>query len=193
MVVLFLFTCAVLVKFEFPEAASRPFPENGLGDFVFDRKTIVEPFVSLLTNPIAPPKQGYYFRGPRGNGKTVFLQLVGRALMERGEAVIWVEHAGFLDGRIITREQLVALSASAAPGKKVYLLVDEVQANKNSPLWTYLLEMNHSLVTIGAGDPTLGVSPAFPVKHDPTFLFFGEADIVNDAVDYFRGLAPCSI
>jgi hypothetical protein len=162
------------------------FPDNGPGDFILFRNHIIDPLLQILTSEV---EQSYYFRGPRGHGKTMFLQLIGQALVDKGETVTFVKNAGFLNNEI-KEVDLKRLSASAPPGKRVYVLIDEVHENKSSPLWTYLLKGEHSFVIIGAGIPQLGSSPSFLVKYDPSFLDLTPADLDDRVVQYFLGIVP---
>ncbi len=179
-----------MLPFQFPAKKPTPFPLNGAGEFLLDRERVVEPIVQDIL--YASEGASFYFRGPKGSGKTLFLQLIGQTLSNMGEKVMWIENAHFLVNEI-RREELVHLSDSCAPGKRVYLLIDEVHDAKHCALWTYLLKGSHSLVPIGAGIPGLGSSPAFQRKFDPSFLLFTVDDLHETVISYFRSVSTLKL
>ncbi len=164
------------MDFKFPETGKVVFPKNGIGAELLNRQTLVDKLIKLA---LEGDFQHFYFRGPRGSGKTVLLQLIGRQLQNLGHRVIFIAHARSLDK--IGPEPFEELERSIRPGGKVFVLVDEVQTNKNSDVWNTLLKKpdNQSLIfTIGAGIPTLsGDSPAFDKKLPHSDILLGDDDI----------------
>jgi hypothetical protein len=88
-------------------------------------------------------------------------------------------------------DQLIKLSNSAPSGKKIYLLIDEVQNGTQSALWSYLLKTDsHSIISIGVGVPYLNAtSPAFPERLPSDHLFVKEYELNEDVVDSFVAIS----
>lgn len=113
----------------------------------------------------------HYFPGPKGNGKSVWLTLLGLALEKRGDVVFHIQHARALTG--LQQE----LEVVGSVDKPVYLLVDEVQANSRDETWGFLLkEHNIGIVVIGAGIPDEEPSPSFLKRHSPLELLLTAED-----------------
>ena len=150
-------------EFVFPTRtdSSLLFPKNGFGTVLLSRRRLVEGAL----RSILESRETHYWRGPPGSGKTVFLQLLGRELQKHGE-VYWLGNAGYLTRTSDDTFKCLA-KKGAEKGRDVFLIIDEVQDNPNSPCWTYLLKNYPSnLITIGAGIATLeNVSAPFAKKH----------------------------
>jgi hypothetical protein len=157
------------------------FPEDGIGTELFKRQKLI----NEMTNLILTKKRGHrhlYFRGPRGSGKTVLLNLIGRQLQSLGHRVIkpW---PGFFTS--IPPEEIFNLSKSASPKEKIYILVDEVQVIPKSAYWPILLkDCSDSLFTIGAGIPSLEPSPAFDLKLGASKILWTHDDIDKDFLHF---------
>lgn len=84
-----------LSDFTFPSSSAEIFPDNGVGSCMIDRNVLVNKVSDILSeNKVA----SYYFRGPRGSGKTLMLYLLGRKLQSSGCKVIFIKHSGKLTG-----------------------------------------------------------------------------------------------
>ena len=137
------------------------FPENGVGTILLSRESLVNSIVDEVRNG---RNKSYYYRGPRASGKSVVLNLIGKKLVELGEEVYYISHAGFL--RDLDLGPLKVADADKDRTKKIYFLVDEVHENTRDPSWGFLLkDSSLNLVVIGVGIPQLdGRSPAFAKK-----------------------------
>ena len=132
--------------------------------------------------------KSYYYRGPRASGKSVVLNLIGKKLVELGEEVYYISHAGFL--RDLDLGPLKVADADRDRTKKIYFLVDEVHENTGDPSWGFLLkDSSLNLVVIGVGRPQLdGRSPAFAKKYPGTYLLVKQDDLAESVVNNFAHL-----
>jgi len=177
-----LMTSTSIQEFQFPAVENEHFPYCGVGIFLFPRQHLVEKFVTELIDN----GKYSYFRGPKGIGKTVLLYLVGRELQRRGEKVFHINHAGVL--RSLDTDDFTFLESQyATEGKKVYLMIDEVQNNRRDSNWQYLLEESKKIVTIGFGIPPLdGDAPYFREKYPFSYLLLTNKDINAELVQAFK-------
>ena len=127
----------------------------------------------------------YYFRGPRGSGKSFMLNLLGKRLLEINKRVFFIEHAG--DLKNLSRDLLKEVDESLK--EPAYILIDEVHENTSDPLWDYLLKKAVNLVVIGVGIPHLdGRSPAFMNKFAGDFFLFKSEDLDIKVIEKFEEL-----
>lgn len=131
-----------------------------------------------------------YFRAPTGSGKSVLLQLFGEALA-KDHPVYCIGHVDDLNH--LSDDHFKRLEEKHK-GRKVFLLVDEVQANVNSARWNYLLKRPTNIVTIGMGIPREeNPSPQFSVKRDPEVLLLRECDLDNSLNEFLSGLLTSKV
>jgi len=161
---------------------SELFPDNGIGLFVIEREILVNEIIKKVSiNKVS----NYYFRGPRGSGKSVMLHLLGKRLLEINKKVFFIEHAGYL--RNLSKELLIEVDESLK--EPAYILIDEVHENTSDPLWDYLLKKALNIVVIGAGIPNLdGRSPAFKHKFPPIFFLLKSEDLDIKVIEKFEEL-----
>jgi len=173
-----------LVDFTFPASSNELFPDNGIGSFVIEREILVKKIIDMVNGKKV---SNYYFRGPRGSGKSFILNLLGKRLREMNKKVFLIRHAGEL--RTLSEERLKEVDDSCA-SERVYILIDEVHENPSDPLWDFLLKTEHAhLVVIGVGIPTLdGRSPAFTHKFPANFFLFKNEDLDNRVIGKFEEL-----
>jgi hypothetical protein len=174
-----------VVPFRFPEINEKErFPLNGIGTVLLNRTGFINRIADLI---LETTSSSYYFRAPRGSGKSVFLQLLGKELERRGQIVYLIKHAGKLEK--FDENQLIKL----VDGRNVILLIDEVHRNFESDKWDYLLKENHNITTVGVGIPYLNdVSPSFQEKYEPHDFFLTDEDLSNDIISYFSSLIGSS-
>ena len=164
------------------------FPLNGIGSQVFGRNDLVE---SIVVKIDELSKTGdvcnMYLRGPRGSGKSVLLQLIGKMLQDRGEKVYFVRTADQL--REVNASDMQDLIDMNNSRNRIYLLVDEVQMYYEGDVWDFLLKQTSKIVTIGVGIPQLDVdSAAFLFRPPPSYILLTQYD-VKDSTKYFISLA----
>jgi hypothetical protein len=169
-----------LPRFRSPTIEKGCFPTNGIGAVFLRRQWKVDAFLKVLDRDLLNSPRvrvSHYFPGPKGNGKSVWLTLLGLALEERGDVVFHIKHARALMGL----QQELELVGNVE--KPVYLLVDEVQANLKDQTWGFLLkEDNRGIIVIGAGIPVEDPSPSFLVRHSPMELLLTAEDFDNAVV-----------
>ena len=83
--------------------------------------------------------KSFYWRAPAGSGKTVFLKLIGKKLQERGCDVYYMNTSCNLDK--FEPEYYYELCRDAG-NKTVVLMVDEVQNNLKTGIWSDILREN---------------------------------------------------
>jgi hypothetical protein len=174
----FIVAASPIPLFSFQEPSDAiDVPYEGLGRVFLPRTELVNTIVKcLIENETRnEPPVHHYFPAPRASGKSVFLDLVGRELQSLGKPVFLLEHAGMLDE--IDRQSLLSLGS---PGRRAYLLIDEVQAYSNDLKWTTLLKKgNKHVVVIGVGTRTTmkGSPGSFTVKHKPSEMRLNVGDV----------------
>ena len=167
--------------FTFPASSNELFPDNGIGSFVIEREILVKKMIDIVNGSKV---SNYYFRGPRGSGKSFMLNLLGKRLREMNKKVFLIEHAGEL--RTLSKERLKEIDDSLK--ERAYILIDEVHENLSDSLWNHLLKKVHAnLVVTGVGIPTLdGRSPAFKHKFPANFFLFKNEDLDNRVLVKFE-------
>ena len=73
-----------LIEFTFPSSSNEKFPDNGIGSFIIHRNVLVNKMIDIV---IENKVSNYYFRGPRGSGKSFMLNLLGEKLKEKNYPV----------------------------------------------------------------------------------------------------------
>ena len=169
-----------LRRFRNPTVEEGNFPPNGIGAVFLRRQRKIDAFLKVLDQDLLNSPRvrvSHYFPGPKGNGKSVWLTLLGLALEKRGDVVFHIKHARALMG---LQQELEVLGSVEKP---VYLLVDEVQANLQDQTWGFLLkEENRGIIVIGAGIPVEDPSPPFLVRYSPLELLLTAEDFDDSVV-----------
>lgn len=147
----------------------------------------------LLTKNYVMDYKSYYWRAPRGSGKSVFLKLVGKELQSRGCEVYYFQSATNLEDYPL---HYFKQFAEKAAGRTVALLIDEVQNNPRSRHWPDLLKENpDNLLVVGVGIPAIPsvsalFSTAFPSSDSGVFpIFLNEQDL-PEINSYFKKEFP---
>jgi hypothetical protein len=110
-----------LHRFRSPTIEEDRFPPNGIGTVFLRRQWKVDAFLKVIDRDLLNSPRvrvSHYFPGPKGNGKSVWLTLLGMALEERGDVVFHIKHAAVLAS---LKQQLEGVGSVEKP---VYLLVD---------------------------------------------------------------------
>jgi hypothetical protein len=133
-------------------AKKTPFPRNGGGTVIFQRREFIKNTVDMmLTKDDEDCFLSYYWRAPRGSGKTVFLKLVGKELEARDCDVYYFSTAAKLSSY---SEGIFSQCAEKAGEKTVALLIDEVPELPHSIHWVDLLKSPpENLLVVGVGVP----------------------------------------
>jgi hypothetical protein len=130
------------------------FLNNGFGKYVLKRQEVVKKVVDSIklqrdVNKYNSPS--VYLSGCRGMGKTSDLMLIARELTSTGSEVYFFNTAARIPSDVGI--ELMEL-ARQNKNKKFVVIVDEVNANPGSPLFTDLLKGTMTNVaTIGAAVP----------------------------------------
>ena len=156
------------------------FPKNGVGRIIMNRPKLMKYLLDKVLYYGNTKESGHslYIRGTFGSGKTVILWLLGRELQRLGETVLYIDHAKSLES---FQPEKWKEFEKGFESKKLFVLIDEVHHNKDSPHWVYLLKTSENIVTIGAGIPDIELSPQFMVKESSSLLLLTE-DEVDDAL-----------
>ncbi len=138
------------------------FPESGGGGkVIFKREWFIKEVADMVLRINKGGKyNSYYWRAPRGSGKSVFLYLIGKELQERG-CEVYLLVSPELE-RI--EQKYFHQLAEKAGDKVVVLLIDEVQNNTCSVHWNDLLRERRpkNLLVLGVGLMGLHFLPASP-------------------------------
>ena len=140
------------------------FPKIGGGTAIFKREWLFNDIADMvLQKHCGKLYKSFYWRAPAGSGKTVFLKLIGKKLQERGCVVYYLTSSCFLDK--FEPDYYDKLCRDAGD-KTVVLMVDEVQNNLQTGIWTTILrDKPDNLLVLGVGIPALDlVSPQFSRK-----------------------------
>ncbi len=140
------------------------FPKIGGGTAIFKREWLFNDIADMvLQKDDEDVYDSFYWRAPAGSGKTVFLKLIGKKLQERGCVVYYLTSSCFLDK--FEPDYYDKLCRDAGD-KTVVLMVDEVQNNLQTGIWTTILrDKPDNLLVLGVGIPALDlVSPQFSRK-----------------------------
>jgi hypothetical protein len=130
----------------------EPFPPDGGGSVIFQRCEFIKDTVdTMLTKDAGGRFMSYYWRAPRGSGKTVFLKLVGKELHARDCDVLYLSTALELD---LYSKGFFLQYAAKAGKKTVALLIDEVPELSSSIHWGEILKSPpKNLLVVGVGVP----------------------------------------
>lgn len=172
-----------LSKFLWKDAqrvASEMFPENQLGQYVLTRDTVVQKIKKAMASQLSlrpGASQSVYISGCRGSGKTSLQMLLARYLKE----VEGYEVYFFKSAQDIPQGASLAFEAMLEDKtKKVAVLIDEVDSNPESGLFTALLKGAYPhLVTIGSSVPRFiptGLTASFKSVLRMTDLVLREDD-----------------
>ncbi len=180
---------SVLEPFEFEFDVNDDFPLHDGGNAIFKRDWLIDTIAKMILKKVEGRKFGsYYWRAPRGSGKTVFLKLIGKALQDRGCIVYNTIVSPKLD--LIPNRHFHKLAEKAGE-KAVVVLIDEVQLNMNSFHWGDLLKGNKpsNLLVLGVGIPKLDMisipfSWKFPRDGDQYPMFLTRKDL-PEVIAYF--------
>jgi hypothetical protein len=129
----------------------------------------------------------------KGAGKTQLLHLIAEDLVTVGETVYFFPNSRQLDAHALV--ELEALDKKVQ--KRVFVLIDETEANVASPAFTFLLKGGEhgakNIVTIGAGVGEYeSVSEDFSNRLQTEELFLDEEALVAEGVvDYFASDGTC--
>ena len=155
----------ILHPFEFSIGIKQNFPHFGVGMAIFKREWLFNDIADMVLQQNEDQTyNSYYWRAQAGSGKTVFLKLIGKNLQDRGCVVYYIDNSCKLDH--FTKEYYYELCRDAGD-KTVVLMVDEVQNNIKTGIWTDILRENKpdNLLVLGVGIPDLVlVSPTFTHK-----------------------------
>jgi hypothetical protein len=128
---------SILHPFEFSIRRKQNFPKSGGGTAIFKREWLFNDITDMvLQKDDEDLYESFYWRAPAGSGKTVFLKLIGKKLQERGCAVYYMNTSCNLDK--FEPEYYYELCRDAGD-KTVVLMVDEVQSNIKTGIWTAIL------------------------------------------------------
>ena len=156
---------SILHPFEFSIRRKQNFPKSGGGTAIFKREWLFNDITDMvLQKDDEDLYESFYWRAPAGSGKTVFLKLIGKKLQERGCVVYYMNTSCNLDK--FEPEYYYELCRDAGD-KTVVLMVDEVQSNIKTGIWTAILREDRpdNLLVLGVGIPDLVfVSPQFSRK-----------------------------
>ena len=167
------------------------FPKDDGGSVVFKRKWFIEETCRLVLEKSDNVYPSYYWRAPRGSGKTVFLKLMGLALQELGHDVYMFENAKDLDRY---ENEFFRNLAEKSNDKTVVFLIDEVHNNPGASFWTpFLKNPPRNLLILGVGIPRLNVlSPQFAIKfpnsegkNERFPMFLTERDLDEEVNQHF--------
>jgi hypothetical protein len=140
-----------LPKFVY-SAKKTPFPRSGGGSVIFQRREFIKNTVdTMLTKDDEDCFMSYYWRAPRGSGKTVFLKLVGKELQARDCDVYYFSSAAELSSYSYG---IFSQYAEKAGEKIVALLIDEVPDLPHSGHWIDILKSPpNNLLVVGVSIP----------------------------------------
>lgn len=167
------------------------FPLSGVGSTTFKREWLINDIADMVLVKDEENKyQNYYWRAPAASGKTVFLNLIGKKLQERGCVVYYLNNSAKLDK---FKDNYFHQLAQDAGDKTVVLMIDEVQNNIYSGVWSDILReiRPDNLIVLGVGIPQLMYSSPqficrFPMEGQLFPMFLTKKDI-PEVVNYFRG------
>lgn len=163
------------------------FPDNDGGKVIFKREWLTKDIADMVLRKNRDDKyNSYYWRAPKGSGKTVFLYLMGKELQNRGCDVYYVVSPEL---KTIKQKYFHQL-AEKAGDKIVVLLIDEVQNNIFSVHWNDLLKGKRpsNLLVLGVGIPQLECSPHFDrqfPKETELFPMFLTMKDIPEVVPFF--------
>ncbi len=123
-----------LHPFEFSMILEENFPESGGGMAIFKREWLCNDIADMVLKQNGAKRyNSYYWRAPAGSGKTVFLNLIGKNLQDRGCVVYYIDDSYGLDH--FTTAYYYELCRNAGD-KTVVLMIDEVHNNLRTVVWT---------------------------------------------------------
>ncbi len=176
-------------KFKFPEKIETTnSPPNGIGQLLLPRQQLIDRTIATVVQKNETGRfRSYYWRGMKGCGKTTFLSLLGRALLQKGFDVFWVDTALQLSPQITPAGEtfLQQIEQSIRP---CALLIDECDQLPRSVWWNRLLKQScpKNLLVLGAGVPSLvGTTQQFVQSYPVSELLLTEHDI-EDIVAFWK-------
>ncbi len=179
-----------VTPFEFSASSSMNFPNSGCGNAMFKREWFINDIADMVLVKNGENKyDSYYWRAPAASGKTVFLNLIGRKLQDRGCVVYLLDTSAELE---VFKKYYFHQLARDAGDKTVVLMVDEVQNNIYSRIWTEILRERrpNNLLVLGVGIPQMILpSPQFTHKfpeEGKLFPMFLTNRDLPEVVDFFR-------
>jgi hypothetical protein len=167
------------------EGVKTLFCTNGFEDIVLTRHQFVSDVI-LIPKDISESRCNHYFRSPYGNGKTSFLMLLGKELLEnRNCSVYFIKSACDLD-KYTESSFHQAREESLKEKKILVILIDEVPSNMNSGLWLYFRKTSISTVVVGVGIPKLESSSNFFYNYSSSEMNFDcNSEDMKDLIEAF--------
>eukprot|EP00523_Entomoneis_sp_CCMP467_P006888 CAMPEP_0168729208 /NCGR_PEP_ID=MMETSP0724-20121128/6080_1 /TAXON_ID=265536 /ORGANISM="Amphiprora sp., Strain CCMP467" /LENGTH=329 /DNA_ID=CAMNT_0008776075 /DNA_START=169 /DNA_END=1155 /DNA_ORIENTATION=- len=154
-------------------------PAYGFGPFTMKRDELVDAIIAE-----ASPTSSVHISGCRGAGKTTLLYQIGEKLqlLDSGKTLLFFETSAIFNfEQVATGVQELINS-----GKEVYILLDETQANPQSPVFVELLKSprKHKITTIGAGlSSFVSSSYNFSLRYPTQTLFLSTDGEGNQPMD----------
>jgi hypothetical protein len=185
-----------LWKETLPSLENRLFPSNQFGQYVLKRDRVIKQVKESIDSQrkLYPGEAtSVYLGGCRGSGKTSMHMLLARTFNAEGYEVYFFESAR----QIPQGSSLAFKSLLQDKTKKVAVLIDEVESDPKSELFTTLLKGPYPhLVTIGSAVPgylKTGVTGAFKSRLGMTDLVLKQDDEdFQELIQYCVGLNATS-
>ena len=163
------------------------------GKYILSRKRVVNVVMAAMQEQLSyspTESTGVYLSGCRGMGKTSDLHLIAHHLYSKGWEVYWFKSAAAIPQGM---GQQFEKYARLNKGKNIAVLVDEVNTNPNSDLFTALLkDAPGNITTIGAAvsqyEPTGGTA-FFKAQLNSSILALKDDDEdVVQLIEYWKNL-----